>query len=438
MQRLLEYAQGGNKTECQLYVAGFNCDPATAFSTMQATKRRWGKSEESGVLGYHVIQSFKPGEVSPEQCFEIGCEFARRFLADKFECTVSTHLDKHHLHCHIVFNSVSFLDGKMYRNDFASYYRGIRAVSDQLCQEKNLSVIETDGHGLTYDDWKRKKKGVPTLRSFVQMDADRALLMASSYEGFLHELKIMGYQVNASPNRKYTTVIAPGRTKGIRLEKLDPKYTEESIRDHYRQLHNMPKEMQEEYRHQAEEFTVYQRALQPKKIYRRCKKPLSCVKRKKYTGFMALYYRYCALLRRCNSGETSQRCYYLLRDEFLKMDRYVRQCGFIWKYHIESADDLEQCASEIEKKMQRIICERKKLYKEKEGETNQERKAVLADQIHGKTGHLKELRKEAKLCKMIQEDAAAVRQHIDKAINEQQADRDSCEVKYNEQWWRSR
>lgn len=99
-ERLLSYTQNNEKTEYQLYVAGFNCDPATAFSSMQATKRRWKKSENSGVLGYHIIQSFTPKEVTPEQCFEIGCEFARRFLAERFECTVSTHLDQKHLHCH--------------------------------------------------------------------------------------------------------------------------------------------------------------------------------------------------------------------------------------------------------------------------------------------------------------------------------------------------
>lgn len=229
LERLLSYTQNNEKNEYQLYVAGFNCDPATAFSSMQATKRRWKKSENSGVLGYHIIQSFTPKEVTPEQCFEIGCEFARRFLAERFECTVSTHLNQKHLHCHIVFNSVSFADGRMFRNDFKSYYQGIRKISDELCREFKLSVIETDGHGLSYGDWKRTKQGQPTVRSLVKADADRVLLIATSYEGFLRELENMGYQVNASPNHKYTSVIPPGRTKSIRLEKLSPQYEETTV-----------------------------------------------------------------------------------------------------------------------------------------------------------------------------------------------------------------
>lgn len=125
MQRLIGYTQNKDKTEHQLYVSGFNCMPQNAYCIMQATKQRWGKPLNGGNVGYHIIQSFKPGEATPDQVHEIGCEFARRFLADRFECTVSTHLDKGHLHNHIVVNSVSFMDGRMFRNDFTTYYKGI-------------------------------------------------------------------------------------------------------------------------------------------------------------------------------------------------------------------------------------------------------------------------------------------------------------------------
>lgn len=91
MQRLIHYTQNEDKTEHQLYVTGFNCVPQNAYKRMQATKRRWGKPLDSGNVVYHIIQSFKPGEATPDQVHNIGCEFARRFLADRFECTVSTH-----------------------------------------------------------------------------------------------------------------------------------------------------------------------------------------------------------------------------------------------------------------------------------------------------------------------------------------------------------
>ena len=106
LNRLLSYTQNQDKTEHQLYVTGFNCTPATACRRMYRTKKRWNQPIKDGeILAYHIIQSFAPGEATPDQVHEIGCEFARRFLADRFECTVSTHLDKGHLHNH---NSVQF------------------------------------------------------------------------------------------------------------------------------------------------------------------------------------------------------------------------------------------------------------------------------------------------------------------------------------------
>ena len=108
--------------------------------SMELTKRLWEQPTDKGVLAYHIIQSFSPGEATPDQVHEIGCEFAQRFLADRFECTVSTHLDKGHLHNHFCFNSVSFQDGQKYNYSKAERQR-LRDISDSLCREYGLSVI---------------------------------------------------------------------------------------------------------------------------------------------------------------------------------------------------------------------------------------------------------------------------------------------------------
>ena len=167
LDRLMHYTQNEDKTEHQLYVTGFNCDPQNACLIMEATKRRWHKDIGHGNVGYHIIQSFKPGEAGPDQVHQIGCELARRCLADRFECTVSTHLDKGHLHNHIVVNSVSFMDGKMFRNDFKTYYQGIRQISDDLCRQNRLSVIETDGRGISYGEWRNRREGKPSERGIL-------------------------------------------------------------------------------------------------------------------------------------------------------------------------------------------------------------------------------------------------------------------------------
>ena len=100
----------GNPVKTHQLVTGINCDPETALSDMRNTKTRWDK--KGGVIGYHIIHSYAPGEVTPEEAHAAGVEFAQRLLGDKYEIVVATHLDRDHLHCHIVFNSVSFVDGK--------------------------------------------------------------------------------------------------------------------------------------------------------------------------------------------------------------------------------------------------------------------------------------------------------------------------------------
>ena len=112
----LSYAENPEKSH-QL-VTGINCEARTAYEEMRATKRRWDK--RNGILGYHLVHSYAPGEVTPEQAHAAGVEFARRLLGDHYEAVVATHIDREHYHCHIVFNSVSFVDGRKYRSDSAA------------------------------------------------------------------------------------------------------------------------------------------------------------------------------------------------------------------------------------------------------------------------------------------------------------------------------
>ena len=129
--------------------------------SMELTKRLWEQPTDKGVLAYHIIQSFSPGEATPDQVHEIGCEFARRFLADRFECTVSTHLDKGHLHNHFCFNSVSFQDGQKYNYSKAERQR-LRDISDSLCREYGLSVIEHGRKAPSRPVWLDEQSGKPT------------------------------------------------------------------------------------------------------------------------------------------------------------------------------------------------------------------------------------------------------------------------------------
>ena len=131
-----------DKNESRLFEGAVGCDKDTAYEDMLQTKKQF--SNTGGIVGYHIIQSFAPNEVTPEQAFAVAEEFVRRYLADKYEVIWSTHLDKHHYHNHIVFNSVSYRDGRKYRSNMKSYYEGIRKNSDDICREFGLSVITPD------------------------------------------------------------------------------------------------------------------------------------------------------------------------------------------------------------------------------------------------------------------------------------------------------
>ena len=248
LNRLLSYTQNNDKTEHQLYVSGFNCIPQNAHEIMVETKQRWRKPVKDGnILAYHIIQSFSPGEATPDQVHQIGCEFAQRFLADRFECTVSTHLDRGHLHNHIVVNSVSYKDGKMFRSDFDAYYKGIRKISDELCRENRLSVIETDGKGKSYDEWLSGQSGKPTIRGMVRKDVEQAIAAADSFDGFILELQNMGYTVKYGPRVEHMAVRHKDAQRNIRIDRLDPRFSETALREYYHKLHRMPTEMQQEY-----------------------------------------------------------------------------------------------------------------------------------------------------------------------------------------------
>ena len=335
LNRLLSYTQSNDKTEHQLYVSGFNCIPQNAFEIMMETKQRWRKPVKDGnILAYHIIQSFSPGEATPDQVHQIGCEFAQRFLADRFECTVSTHLDRGHLHNHIVVNSVSYADGKMFRSDFNTYYKGIRETSDELCRENRLSVIETDGKGKSYDEWLSGQAGKPTIRGMVRKDVEQAIAAADSFDGFITELQNMGYTVKYGPRVEHMAVRHKDAQRNIRIDRLDPRFSETALREYYHKLHRMPTEMQQEYRQEnapakpkwqpTELQPTVQRARYRGKLPRRYPK---------VSGFMACYYHYCALLRKAYHGKSTKRCYFLLREDFLLFSRYQQQTKFLWENH---------------------------------------------------------------------------------------------------------
>ena len=402
--RLLDYTQNQDKTEHQLYVTGFNCDPANACDAMDATRRRWGKDREGHVLAYHLIQSFSPGEVTPEQAHNIGCEFARRYLAERYEVTVSTHLDKSHLHNHIVFNSVAFVDGKMYRNQFRDYYQGIRQISDDLCRENRLKVIDPKGHGKNYAEWAAEKAGRPTVRGTIRADVDRALKGAVNWTTFVLTLNQMGYEVSYGHNVKYAKLRPKGSQRAIRFKSLGPGYSEQELRARLEQPKN------------DTASRMGQRERAAPLVHKKVRFHGSYRKHthKKITGFMALYYHYLYLFGKVQKRQTSSRkTHFLLWEDFRTFERYKQQAQFLWQNQIQTTDDLRQKRQEVTAKMDGLAARRQALYKLRSNTANGLNKADLSQQIQALTEELRGLRKELRYCDTIEQDAEHLRQQVE-------------------------
>lgn len=235
LEAAIDYALNREKTERTCFETAVNCDRERVYQDMMDTKRRWGKADRRR-KGYHVIQSFAPGEVTPEEAHAIGVELAQRLLGDRYEVVVSTHLNKAHLHSHLVFNSVSFLDGAMYRDTFKDLFGGdgvgIRGTSDAICLEHGLSIIEPSeplkGSAASRAEWEAEQKGKPTFRGMVRRDIETAIANSYTMRSFWQQLEQMGYTVKHGPNITHPAVKPPGGQRFIRLGSQKLGYTLES------------------------------------------------------------------------------------------------------------------------------------------------------------------------------------------------------------------
>lgn len=400
LQNMLAYAQRDEKTGNRQFVAGINCQPENAYSQMLATKHKWGKTGSKYVQGYQIIQSFAPGEISPELAFKVGCKFAKRYLASKYECVVSTHIDREHLHCHIVFNSVSSIDGKMFPNKFEDYYQGIRRISDELCREYNLSVIDPKGHGKPYHLHMDAPNNGVNIRVLIQEDIRQAMAHTTNWNSFLQEMQRMGYRVG---NRAGTVTFHPPYGKrNIRMSSLAPEFQESAVREYFikRSFEHLGAAEQRYAPIEDSRHFHSQRSSRPR------------YKRHKVSGFMAQYHYYCFLLRRTSRGHGSKRYKYLLADELRKLDRYQEQSDYLILNHIETEEDLLKAKAQAEQELEGMLKQRKQLYHLRDNSANGLNKADLSAQIEALNDEIQEKRRQVKVCVHIQQDAETVRQNV--------------------------
>ena len=226
----LRYAENDDKTDRKMFVGGINCSAQNAYAEMIAVQRRFGLRGK--VVGYHGIQSFREGEVTPEQAFAIGKETARRMWGDRYQVLVTVHLNTDNVHCHFVVNPVSFKDGAKFKNKIGDH-KELRKISDEICREHELSVLENSDF---YSKGKKKeywvhKAGKQTHRDMLRRDVEEALAKCGSFREIEYYLKCLGYRFQRDFHYAHPSVIIDGWRRPIRIDSLGPQFSREAIRE---------------------------------------------------------------------------------------------------------------------------------------------------------------------------------------------------------------
>ena len=229
LSKAIAYILNPEKTDEKLLVSSYGCASETAAREFEWTRKI---AEQKGmnpvrIIARHVIQSFGIGEVTPELAHEIGKQFADEILGGKYEYVLTTHIDKDHVHNHLIFNAVDFVDYHAYKSYKRIYY-DMREVSDRLCKENGLSVIPpSQNKGMSYKEYTEAKRGT-SWKQKLKQTIDRLVITAKDYDDFLRLMQEAGYEIKTG---KYISFRAKGQERFTRSKTIGENYTEERIKE---------------------------------------------------------------------------------------------------------------------------------------------------------------------------------------------------------------
>ena len=391
------------------FVSGVNCHPATARMEMMAVKKRFNK--ENGTVAYHGYQSFAPGEATPEIAHRIGVELAQRLWGDRYQVVVATHLDKeNHLHNHFVLNTVSFADGIKFHRTEKDYHE-IRRVSDELCREYGLSVIQNPqpGKSMQYGEWRAEQEQRPTWRGLIRSDIDEVIRQSMTERQFFENLHKKGYEVKVG---KDISVRPPGKDRFVRLARnFGEDYTLESIR-----------------RRILEQSRPARPLPEPAPKVKRYRVSGNWKGRKKVTGFRALYLHYCYLLGVFpkNKQQNKRRLHFLLREDLIKLDAITQEARLLGTNHIDTAQQLSSYKENLETRIDAVTSQRKQLYRKQRTvavKSDVAEATKVKSEIDSLSRELKQLRWEVKLCSDIEIRSGIMQEHIKAVRKDEESQR---------------
>ncbi len=402
LARCVRYIMDPDKTQGGKLVSGVNLliapnDWLGTTNQMNATKRRFNKP--GGRLAYHMEQSFRAGEVTPELAHKIGVELAQELFGDKYEVVVATHVDTGHVHNHILLNSVSFVDGVKFHKPKSYYENHIRKVSDQLCEKYGLSIIKEPSQE-KYQSYPAQHhtepQSSPTVHSFIYEDIDKAVAAARDLDDFYRILTEMGYRVKREGKHP---AIAPEGHRFFRLYKFKAGYAEEDI-----------KKRIEEKTHSN--FRVYGAWSNKREFhFYQVRFTRYFARRLTMRSLRATYLHYRYLLRSVRKESYPRYPSIGLRKEVAKLNRYSAQARLLVREKIDTKEDLQSFQKALDEKIHAL--NKRKWYLKRQLETaiDAEREAVK-EKIEELENEVRPLYRERFLCKDIAQRSGVVDEKV--------------------------
>ena len=404
---VINYASNADKTEQMMYVTGINCTPETALEDFMRTKRFWDKTD--GRLAYHGYQSFREGdgEITAEKAHEIGIRLAHELWGDRIEVVVATHLNTGHYHNHFVVNSVSFMDGLKYRRTMDDY-RKMREVSDRLCKEAKLHVVEEPSNikGKNYSEWRAERQGKTTVRGTIREDIDYAIRLSRSEYDFVRTMEGLGYEFKFfkpdGTNYEHPGLKPPGAKSYFRFRGLGDGYDYESIR---RRI-------------------IANTLVSGTPLLIEIKSNGPNIEQVQGKDLPSTFKRYCIRLYALVSKPKHSKREYIpmaLREDIAKLDQYIEQMDFLYQHRLDDKQSLQSMRANLQHDLNSLIFQRRKMYSAKKKLIQRNAGPLITQktkEISDISRKIREVRKKLQMCdavidstdRVVKNDAAPVKE----------------------------
>lgn len=410
LQKVIHYAENGDKTvsgdEKACFVTGVNCSTDSAYEEMYAVQKRFNKV--GGNVAYHAYQSFKTGEVTPEQCHRIGVQLARDMWGTDYQVLVATHFNTGTYHNHFVINSVNMWSGKKFDCNKKAYYK-FRDLSDKLCEKEQLTVIKNPSGKTPRSMYFAEKRGEPTKYNLMRNAIDYAISISLNQAQFRKALEKQGYIINLDPRLKYATIRSVNDTKNTRLYHLGEQYDREGIFSRMRE---------NDVWIASEKYSSYIKGTKPKTI-----QPKKYVfkgnfsKTKKITGLKALYLHYCYRLGYLPKKNQHKPLSPEMKQAWRKIDRISNQVRLVSKYNLNDISDIENFISNNNEQIKIVKQQRDKIYNKLRRCKDTDKISSLKSERDACSDTLKRLRTDNRVAKSIQNNVDEIKSNMKAEIS---------------------